>query len=121
VKCVYVAIGQKRSTVATVVERLKEAGAMDFTVVVVASASEPAPLQFIAPYTGCAIAEHFMYVEGQPTLCVFDDLTKQAAAYRQMSLVLRRPPGREAYPGRRVLSPQPAAGAAPPRSPRIRR
>ncbi len=99
VKCVYVAIGQKRSTVATVVERLKEAGAMDFTVVVVASASEPAPLQFIAPYTGCAIAEHFMYVEGQPTLCVFDDLTKQAAAYRQMSLVLRRPPGREAYPG----------------------
>ena len=99
VKCVYVAIGQKRSTGATVVERLKEAGAMDFTVVVVASASEPAPLQFIAPYTGCAIAEHFMYVEGQPTLCVFDDLTKQAAAYRQMSLVLRRPPGREAYPG----------------------
>jgi F-type H+-transporting ATPase subunit alpha len=99
VKCVYVAIGQKRSTVATVVERLKEAGAMEFTVVVIASASEPAPLQFIAPYTGCAIAEHFMYVDGQPTLCVFDDLTKQAAAYRQMSLVLRRPPGREAYPG----------------------
>jgi len=99
VVCVYIAIGQKRSTVATVVERLKEAGAMEYTVVVVASASEPAPLQFIAPYSGCAIAEHFMYVEGKPTLCVYDDLTKQAAAYRQMSLVLRRPPGREAYPG----------------------
>jgi F-type H+-transporting ATPase subunit alpha len=99
VVCVYVAIGQKRSTVATVVERLKETGAMEYTIVVVASASEPAPLQFIAPYAGCAIAEYFMYVEGKPTLCVYDDLTKQAAAYRQMSLVLRRPPGREAYPG----------------------
>ncbi|HEY4321016.1 MAG TPA: F0F1 ATP synthase subunit alpha [Gemmatimonadales bacterium] len=97
--CVYVAIGQKRSTVATVVERLKAAGAMDYTVVVVASASDPAPLQFIAPYTGCAIAEYFMYEEGKPTLCVYDDLSKQAAAYRQMSLILRRPPGREAYPG----------------------
>ena len=93
------AVGQKRSTVATVVEKLKEAGAMDFTIVVVASASEPAPLQFIAPYAGCAIAEHFMYEDGKATLCVFDDLTKQAAAYRQMSLILRRPPGREAYPG----------------------
>ncbi len=97
--CVYVAIGQKRSTVATVVERLKAAGAMEYTVVVVASASDPAPLQFIAPYTGCAIAEYFMYEEGKPTLCVYDDLSKQAAAYRQMSLILRRPPGREAYPG----------------------
>ncbi|NOT07698.1 MAG: F0F1 ATP synthase subunit alpha [Gemmatimonadales bacterium] len=97
--CVYVAIGQKRSTVATVVERLKEAGAMEYTIVVVASASEPAPLQFIAPYTGCALAEHFMYAEGKATLCVYDDLSKQAAAYRQMSLILRRPPGREAYPG----------------------
>jgi F-type H+-transporting ATPase subunit alpha len=97
--CVYVAIGQKRSTVATVVEKLKEAGAMDYSIVVVASASEPAPLQFIAPYAGCAIAEHFMYEEGKATLCVYDDLTKQAAAYRQMSLILRRPPGREAYPG----------------------
>ncbi len=97
--CVYVAIGQKRSTVATVVERLKEAGALDYTIVVVASASEPAPLQFIAPYAGCAIAEHFMYAEGKATLCVYDDLSKQAAAYRQMSLILRRPPGREAYPG----------------------
>jgi F-type H+-transporting ATPase subunit alpha len=99
VVCVYVAIGQKRSTVATVVEKLKAAGAMEYTVVVVASASDPAPLQFIAPYTGCAIAEYFMYEEGKPTLCVYDDLSKQAAAYRQMSLILRRPPGREAYPG----------------------
>jgi F-type H+-transporting ATPase subunit alpha len=97
--CVYVAIGQKRSTVASVVERLKSAGAMDYSIVVVASASDPAPLQFIAPYAGCAIAEHFMYEEGKATLCIYDDLSKQAAAYRQMSLVLRRPPGREAYPG----------------------
>jgi F-type H+-transporting ATPase subunit alpha len=81
------------------VERLKEAGAMDYSIVVVASASEPAPLQFIAPYAGCAIAEHFMYEEGKATLCIYDDLSKQAAAYRQMSLILRRPPGREAYPG----------------------
>jgi F-type H+-transporting ATPase subunit alpha len=99
VVCVYVAIGQKRSTVATVVERFKQAGAMDYTIVVVASASEPAPLQYIAPYTGCAIAEHFMYASGTDTLCVYDDLSKQAAAYRQLSLILRRPPGREAYPG----------------------
>ena len=97
--CVYVAIGQKLSTVATVVERLKEAGAMDYTVVVVASASDPAPLQYIAPYSGTAIAEHFMYAQGKDTLLVYDDLSKQAAAYRQMSLILRRPPGREAYPG----------------------
>jgi F-type H+-transporting ATPase subunit alpha len=97
--CVYVAIGQKRSTVASVVERLKSAGAMDYSIVVVASASDPAPLQFIAPYAGCAIAEHFMYEDGKATLCIYDDLSKQAAAYRQMSLVLRRPPGREAYPG----------------------
>jgi F-type H+-transporting ATPase subunit alpha len=99
VVCVYVAIGQKRSTVATVVEKLKQAGAMEYTIVVVASASDPAPLQFIAPYAGCAIAEHFMYADGRATLCVYDDLSKQAAAYRQMSLILRRPPGREAYPG----------------------
>ncbi len=99
VVCVYVAIGQKRSTVATVVERLKEAGAMDYTIVVVSSASEPAPLQYIAPYAGCALAEYFMYEEGKATLCVYDDLSKQAAAYRQLSLILRRPPGREAYPG----------------------
>src|SRR5574338_1523160 len=99
VVCVYVAIGQKRSTVASVVEKLREAGALEYTVVVVASASEPAPLQYIAPYTGTAIAEYFMYEEGRATLCVYDDLSKQAAAYRQLSLILRRPPGREAYPG----------------------
>ena len=99
VVCVYVAIGQKASTIATVVERLKNAGAMDYTIVVAASASDPAPMQYIAPYAGCAMAEYFMYNEGQPTLCVYDDLTKQAAAYRQISLVLRRPPGREAFPG----------------------
>ncbi|MBV6521204.1 MAG: ATP synthase subunit alpha [Gemmatimonadaceae bacterium] len=97
--CVYVAIGQKASTVAAVVERLKAAGAMEYTIVVVASASDPAPMQYIAPYSGCAMAEYFMYHEGKPTLCVYDDLSKQAAAYRQLSLVLRRPPGREAYPG----------------------
>src|SRR2546423_10903988 len=97
--CVYVAIGQKASTVATVVERLKSAGAMEYTIVVAATASDPAPMQYIAPYTGCAMAEFFMYNEGKPTLCVYDDLSKQAAAYRQLSLVLRRPPGREAYPG----------------------
>jgi F-type H+-transporting ATPase subunit alpha len=97
--CVYVAIGQKASTVASVVQRLKEAGAMDYTIVVVASASDPAPMQYIAPYSGCAMAEYFMYNEGKPTLCVYDDLSKQAAAYRQLSLVLRRPPGREAFPG----------------------
>jgi F-type H+-transporting ATPase subunit alpha len=97
--CVYIAIGQKLSTVATVVERLKDAGAMEYTIVVVASASDPAPLQYIAPYTGCAIAEHFMYTQGKATLCIYDDLSKQATAYRQMSLILRRPPGREAYPG----------------------
>ena len=97
--CVYVAIGQKASTVASVVERLKQAGAMEYTIVVVASASDPAPMQYIAPYSGCAMADYFMYNEGKPTLCVYDDLSKQAAAYRQISLVLRRPPGREAYPG----------------------
>jgi len=97
--CVYVAIGQKESTVAGVVKRLQETGAMDYTIVVSAGASDPAPLQYIAPYTGCAMAEYFMYQEGRDTLCVYDDLTKQAAAYREMSLLLRRPPGREAYPG----------------------
>jgi len=97
--CVYVAIGQKASTVAGVVERLKQSGAMEYSIVVVASASDPAPMQYIAPYSGCAMAEYFMYNEGKPTLCVYDDLSKQAAAYRQLSLVLRRPPGREAYPG----------------------
>jgi F-type H+-transporting ATPase subunit alpha len=97
--CVYVAIGQKASTVASVVERLRQAGAMEYSIVVVASASDPAPMQYIAPYSGCAMAEYFMYNEGKATLCIYDDLSKQAAAYRQLSLVLRRPPGREAYPG----------------------
>src|SRR5689334_5377187 len=97
--CVYVAIGQKNSTVAAVVERLREAGALEYTIVVVAAASDPAPMQYIAPYSGCAMAEYFMYNEGKPTLCVYDDLSKQAAAYRQISLILRRPPGREAFPG----------------------
>src|SRR5690349_2229081 len=97
--CVYVAIGQKASTVASVVERLRDAGAMEYTIVVVAAASDPAPMQYIAPYSGCAMAEYFMYNEGKATLCVYDDLSKQAAAYRSISLVLRRPPGREAYPG----------------------
>ncbi len=99
VVCVYVAIGQKGSTVAAVVEKLKQYGAMDYTIVVLATASEPAPMQYIAPFSGCAMAEYFMYDERKATLCVYDDLSKQAAAYRQLSLVLRRPPGREAYPG----------------------
>ncbi|MBE9199661.1 MULTISPECIES: F0F1 ATP synthase subunit alpha [unclassified Nodularia (in: cyanobacteria)] len=98
VVCVYVAIGQKASTVANVVQTLQEKGAMDYTVVVAASASEPATLQFLAPYTGASIAEYFMY-KGKATLVIYDDLSKQAQAYRQMSLLLRRPPGREAYPG----------------------
>src|SRR5207253_7771755 len=97
--CVYVAIGQKESTVAGVIENLRKYGAMDYTIVVIASASDPAPLQYIAPYAGCAMAEYYMYTQGRDTLCVYDDLTKQAAAYRQLSLLMRRPPGREAYPG----------------------
>jgi F-type H+/Na+-transporting ATPase subunit alpha len=99
VVCVYVAIGQKESTVKGVIEALQEHGAMDYTIVVVASAADPAPLQYIAPYAGCAMAEYYMYEQGRDTLCVYDDLTKQAAAYRQLSLLMRRPPGREAYPG----------------------
>ncbi len=96
--CVYVAIGQKASTVAQVVEVFRERGALDYTIVVAANASDPAALQFLAPYTGATIAEYFMY-KGKHTLVVYDDLTKQAQAYRQISLLLRRPPGREAYPG----------------------
>ncbi|MDB5325191.1 MAG: synthase alpha subunit [Phycisphaerales bacterium] len=98
VKCFYVAVGQKESTVASIVEVLKANGAMDYTTVVVAGASDPAPLQYIAPYAGTAMAEYFMW-KGEATLVVYDDLSKQAAAYRQLSLLLRRPPGREAYPG----------------------
>ncbi len=97
--CVYVAIGQKESTVAAVVETLREHNALDYTIVVSAGSSDPAPLQYIAPYSGCAMAEYFMYEQGKGTLCIYDDLSKQAAAYRQLSLLLRRPPGREAYPG----------------------
>jgi F-type H+-transporting ATPase subunit alpha len=96
--CVYCAIGQRAGKVAGVVETLREHGAMEFTVVVVAGASDPAPMQYIAPYSASAIAEHFMW-KGQHTLVVFDDLSKQATAYRQLSLILRRPPGREAFPG----------------------
>ena len=99
VVCVYVAIGQKESTVAGIVEDLRKNGAMDYSIVVVAGSAAPAPLQYIAPYAGCAMAEHLMYAKKRHTLCVYDDLTKQAAAYRQLSLLLRRPPGREAYPG----------------------
>jgi F-type H+/Na+-transporting ATPase subunit alpha len=99
VVCVYVAIGQKESTVAQVVESLRANGAMDYTIVVIASSADPAPLQYIAPYAGCSMAEYYMYEKGRDTLCIYDDLTKQAAAYRQLSLLMRRPPGREAYPG----------------------
>jgi F-type H+-transporting ATPase subunit alpha len=98
VQCIYVAVGQKRSTVAQVVDKLQKFGAMEYTTVVVASASDPAPLQFIAPYSGCAMGEYFRD-NGRHALVIYDDLSKQAAAYRQLSLLLRRPPGREAYPG----------------------
>ncbi|MCA9290814.1 MAG: F0F1 ATP synthase subunit alpha [Phycisphaerales bacterium] len=104
VVCIYVAVGQKDSTVAAVVETLRAQGAMDYTIVVVAGSSSPAPMQYVAPYAGCAMGEHFMWqgLEGKTpkhVLCVYDDLSKQATAYRQLSLLLRRPPGREAYPG----------------------
>ncbi|MGM8885112.1 F0F1 ATP synthase subunit alpha [Psychrobacter sp. 1U2] len=98
IKCVYVAIGQKRSTIANVVRKLEQTGALEYTTVVVASASEPAALQYIAPYSGCTMGEYFRD-RGEDALIVFDDLSKQAVAYRQISLLLRRPPGREAYPG----------------------
>lgn len=96
--CVYVAIGQKASSIAQVVNSLQERGAMDYTIIVAATADSPATLQYLAPYTGAALAEHFMYT-GRHTLVIYDDLSKQAQAYREMSLLLRRPPGREAYPG----------------------
>ncbi|MBS3977428.1 MAG: F0F1 ATP synthase subunit alpha [Syntrophomonadaceae bacterium] len=97
--CIYVAIGQKASTVAGVVAKLTENGAMDYTIVVSATASEPAPLLYIAPYSGCAMGEYFMYEQHKDVLVIYDDLSKQAVAYRELSLLLRRPPGREAYPG----------------------
>ena len=96
--CIYVAIGQKRSTVATLVENLTRNGAMDYTIVVAATASESSPLQYIAPYSGCAMGEYFMY-KGKDVLIIYDDLSKHAVAYRALSLLIRRPPGREAYPG----------------------
>jgi F-type H+-transporting ATPase subunit alpha len=98
VKCIYVAVGQKQSTVAQVVATLEQFGAMEYTIVVAATASDPAPLQYIAPYAGCAIGEFFRD-RGEHALCIYDDLTKQAQSYRQLSLLLRRPPGREAFPG----------------------
>jgi F-type H+-transporting ATPase subunit alpha len=96
--CIYVAIGQKQSTVAQVTETLRRNGALEYTIIVTASASEPAPLLYMAPFSGCAMGEYFMY-NGKHALIIYDDLSKQAAAYREMSLLLRRPPGREAYPG----------------------
>jgi F-type H+-transporting ATPase subunit alpha len=96
--CIYVAVGQKQSTVAAVVQTLKDAGAMDYTIVVSAGASEPAPMLYIAPYSGCSMGEEFLW-QGKAVLVIYDDLSKHAAAYRQLSLLLRRPPGREAYPG----------------------
>lgn len=99
VVCVYVAVGQKSSKVAAIAERLKENGALDYTIIVAANASDPAPMQYLSPYSGTAMAEYFMYSQGKDTLVIYDDLSKQANAYRQMSLLLRRPPGREAYPG----------------------
>ena len=98
VKCFYIAVGQKDSSVAGVIKELEEAGAMDYTTVIVSGASSPAPMQYIAPYAGTAMAEHFMYNSGH-CLIVYDDLSKQAVAYRELSLLMRRPPGREAYPG----------------------
>ncbi len=98
IKCIYVAIGQKMSTVANIVRTLEEYGAMEYTTVVAASAADPAPMQFIAPYSGCSMGEYFRDI-GEDALIIYDDLTKQAWAYRQISLLLRRPPGREAYPG----------------------
>merc|ERR1719440_1722421 len=96
--CIYVAVGQKRSTVAQLMKTLSDAGAMDYSILVAATASDAAPLQFLAPYSGCALGEYFRD-NGMHALIIFDDLSKQAVAYRQMSLLLRRPPGREAYPG----------------------
>lgn len=97
--CIYVAIGQKNSTVASVVNKFEETGAMDYTIVVSATASEPAPMLYMAPYAGCAMGEYFMFEQHRDVLVIYDDLTKQAQAYRELSLLLRRPPGREAYPG----------------------
>ena len=109
--CVYNAIGQKGSTVASIAAKLREEGAMDYTVIVAANASDPAPMQFMSPYGATAIGEYFMYEQGKDVLVIYDDLSKQADAYREASLILRRPPGREGVPGRRVLPAQPSARA----------
>jgi F-type H+-transporting ATPase subunit alpha len=116
VYCIYVAIGQKQSTVAQVVDKLKSHGAMEYTTVVVATASDPAPMQFLSAYSGCTMGEYFRD-NGQHALIIYDDLSKQAVAYRQLSLLLRRPPGREAYPGD-VFYRTAACWSAPPSSPR---
>lgn len=118
--CIYVAIGQKASTIANVVRKLEEYGALEYTIVVAASASESAAMQYIAPYAGATMGEYFRD-RGEDSLIVYDDLTKQAWAYRQISLLLRRPPGREAYPWRRFLPPQPSARKSRSCEPRIRR
>src|SRR5213075_2756136 len=96
--CIYVAVGQKASTVAQVYERLRDAGAMEYTIIVSAAAQEAAPIKWMAPFAGCAMGEYFLY-EGRHALCIYDDLSKHADSYRQLSLLLRRPPGREAFPG----------------------
>jgi F-type H+-transporting ATPase subunit alpha len=114
--CIYVAVGQKRSTVAQVVNKLERSGAMAYTIVVVASVSELAPMTYIAPYAGCAMGEHFMY-QGKDVLVIYDDLSKHAVAYRAISLLIRRPPGREAYPATCSIS-TPAFWSVPPGSPR---
>jgi len=115
VQCIYVAVGQKDSTVAGIVASLEEAGAMDFTTIVNASASQSATLQYLAPYAGCAIGEYFMN-QGGDALVIYDDLSKHAVAYRQMMLLLRRPPGREAYPGTSSTCTR-ASWSGPPSSP----
>ena len=114
VKCIYVAIGQKASTVAKVVAELEANGAMEYTIVVSATASEPAPLQFLSPYSGCSMGEYFRD-KGEHALIIYDDLSKQAWAYREMSLVLRRPPGREGLSRRCILFALAPARTAPPK------
>jgi len=120
VLCIYVAIGQKNSSVVQLANELTKAGAMDYTIIVSATASESAPLQYVAPYSGCAMAEYFRE-QGKDVLIIYDDLSKHAVAYRALSLLIRRPPGREAYPGDVFLSPFKTAGACGVRCTRIRR
>ncbi len=119
VECFYVAVGQKESSTANVVDVLRRYGAMDYTTVITAGASSPSPLQYVAPYAGCAMAEYFMY-RGEHTLVIYDDLSKQAAAYRELSLLMRRPPGREDYPGDIFYCQSRLQDQAPPVSTRAR-